>query len=501
MFAFCFVDLRRQKALLARDPFGIKPLYYARVDGGMAFASEIKALLELMPSGPKLQPQRAYDYLRFGETEHARETLFSGVYELPAASWIDIDLKRPDELREPVRYWEPSSALNRQDFETATRQLRSLFQESVRLHLRSDTPVGAALSGGIDSSSLVMTMRELEGPNLDLHTFTYKAADEKLDETAYAELVASAVGAIEHVTCPDPEELANQLDLLIYMQDLPFNSTSIYAQYKVFELAQRVGIKVTLDGQGADELFAGYDSYLAARLASLLKQGKLSESMNFAALASQRPSVSKNQLWKQAFSLLLPSQWQAIGRKMAGEELVPGWMRADWLRDHAVNIAPPARSFSARVLADYLVYSTTQSGLPTLLRYADRNSMAHSIESRVPFLTVPLANFAFSQPESHMIDHKGNAKCLLRAAMRGVVPSQVLDRKDKIGFITPQAKWLAAIGSLAQETVASIPAGGVIDRAKVNQMLHDLREGKSANTAALWRCLNFTRWIQIYGLK
>ncbi|MFN7172039.1 MAG: asparagine synthase (glutamine-hydrolyzing) [Fimbriimonadaceae bacterium] len=500
MFALCFVDLRLQKALLARDPFGIKPLYYARVDGGMAFASEIKALLELMPRAPKLQPQRAYDYLRFGQTEHAKETLFAGVYELPPASWIDIDLNRPGELREPVSYWEPSSALVRQGFDAATQELRSLFQESVRLHLRSDTPVGAALSGGIDSSSLVMTMRELEGPNLDLHTFTYKAADEKLDETAYAEIVAKAASAIEHVTCPAPRELANQLDSLIYMQDLPFNSTSIYAQYKVFELARQVGIKVTLDGQGADELFAGYDSYLAARLASLLKHGHLTGALSFASRASHRPSVSKSQLWKQAVSLLLPSEMQGVGRKLAGEELVPGWLRADWLRDHAVNIAPPERVFGTRVLADYLVYSTTQSGLPSLLRYADRNSMAHSIESRVPFLTVPLANLAFSQPESHMIDDDGHAKCLLRAAMLGVVPDQVLDRKDKMGFITPEAKWLSDSGSPAHQIVASIPADGVIDGAKVNQMLDAIRAGRSTNTASLWRCLNFTRWCEVYGV-
>ncbi|NIA20822.1 MAG: asparagine synthase (glutamine-hydrolyzing), partial [Anaerolineaceae bacterium] len=382
MFAFAVLDTQRRRVLLARDAFGIKPLFWCRWQGGLAFASEIKALLELPGVTRCVNPQPLYDYLRYGYTDHGPATLFAGIHNLPPAHYMEISL---DDLQpqEPQRFWQLD--LDRQSdlsFDEAAAELRRLFIDSVRLHLRSDVPVGAALSGGIDSSAIVMAMRELQGRRLELHTFSYIADDESLSEQKWIDLVGRESQAVVHKVQPTSSEMVADLDRLISVQDEPFGSASIYAQYRVFRLAGEVGIKVMLDGQGADELLAGYRYFLAVRLVSLLRRGRLVRAGRFLQRASRLPGVSSARLMMNAAGMALPGGMQAFGRRCVGQELMPDWLNASWFADHGARPRSFWQELPRQDLRQHLLQSLTQTSLPGLLRYEDRNAMAYSIESR-----------------------------------------------------------------------------------------------------------------------
>ncbi len=275
MFALAILDIRERCIFLARDFFGIKPFYYTLAAGRFAFASEIKALLGLKGVTRKGNTGRLYEYLGFGLTDFGGETLFSDIFQLPAAHYAYVRLDRPY-MVEPVRYWQIDPSY-RQDisYDEAVDRLRTLFTDSVRLHMRSDVPVGSCLSGWLDSSAIVMNMKSLQSPGQELHAFSFIVDDPVLSEERFVDMVGHAVAAACHKTSPGPEDMISDLEQLVYCQEEPFMSTSIYAQYRVFKLAHETGIKVMLAGQGADEIFAGYYSMIGARLTSCSPQGRI----------------------------------------------------------------------------------------------------------------------------------------------------------------------------------------------------------------------------------
>jgi asparagine synthase (glutamine-hydrolysing) len=503
MFAFAVLDTRDRTLFLARDFFGIKPLYYTHLPRGFAFASEIKALLELPGVRRRVDPQRLYDYLRFGLSDHGGRTLFAEVRQLPAAHCLEVHLDRPGEAR-PVRYWQVNldDRLNL-PLEEAGRRLRELFLENVRLHLRSDVPVGAALSGGIDSSAIVTAMRHLE-PRLDLHAFSYVADDRALSEERWIDEAGQAARAVVHKVRPAPGELVDDLDRLVYQQDEPFGSTSIYAQHRVFRLAREAGVTVMLDGQGADELLAGYRPYLAARLASLLRQGRLGQALGFLKRAAGLPgSGGRKHLLLHAAARSLPPCLRAWGLRLAGRGRMPDWLDASWFERQGVTARPrPAAPPAAEVLREELRQSLGETSLPMLLRYEDRNSMAHSIESRVPFLTPALVDFVLRLPEEHLIARDGTSKNVFRLAMRGLVPDAVLDRRDKIGFATPEQGWLAALRPWVERTLVGEAARAVpaLDPAGVRREWRDVLDGRRPFDARVWRWVNLIRWADRFAV-
>jgi asparagine synthase (glutamine-hydrolysing) len=282
MFAFVIVDRPRRKLYAARDRFGVKPLYYWVAPGGLiALASEIKQFAVLPGWRPQLNGQRVYDFLNWALLDHTDETLFAGVYQLRAGEALELDLetRAPGAIhagRLPVARWydlqpRPWSGT----LEDAGREFRRLLTDSVRLRLRSDVPVGSCLSGGLDSSTIVCLMNEVLREQ-DAHalqkTFSAVSAVKRFDERDFMEEVVKATGTEAHYVCPDVESLFPALERITWHQDEPFGSTSIYAQWRVFELAAGSRVKVMLDGQGADEQLAGYANYFAARFGSLFRR-------------------------------------------------------------------------------------------------------------------------------------------------------------------------------------------------------------------------------------
>ncbi len=502
MFAFAILDTARRTVFLARDFFGIKPLYYARTDGALVFASELKTLLEFGAVSRQVNADRLFSYLRRGLCDFGNETLLAEVLQLPPAHYVEIALDQGPESR-PVCYWQPGDECrNDLSFEQAAEQLRALFLKSISLHLRSDVAVGSALSGGIDSSSVVMAMRYLE-PNVDLHTFSYIADDQELNEEKWVDVVARASGAQVHKVRPTAAELVEDFDQLSYMQDMPSASTSLYAQFCVFRAAQQNGIKVMLDGQGSDEILGGYPYFRGARLASLVRQKRWAEAAEFYSRVARWPGSSGFMLLQNASDHLLPALLQAPLRKMVGKDLVPSWMNLTWFRKHGVVPHRNRQGYETPLVLREKLRRELMEHLPSLLRYEDRNSMAFSVESRVPFLIPELVDFVLSLPENYIIAPDGTSKAVFRRAMRGIVPDAILDRKDKIGFATPERSWLSAASRWVQEQFDEEDAAG-IPAFRLDVVSHDWQEiqkGRKAFSFAMWRCLNVVAWTRRFQIQ
>lgn len=503
MFALALWDTQRRTLLLARDHFGIKPLYYARWRRGLAFASEIKALLALPGFERRAYPQGVYDYLRFGDTDHGVETMFAGIRQLSAGSWTRATVE--DEELEPLRrFWVPGQTPQARpiSFGSAADELRERFLENVRLHLRSDVPVGAALSGGIDSSAIVCGMRHV-APELPLHAFSYVAADAALSEEHWVDQVGRSTGARVHKVRADGAELARDLDQLILAQDEPFGSTSIYAQFRVFAHASAQGVPVMLDGQGADELLGGYKPYIAARAASLARQRRYGELLRFILNARHRIGTSSTRFLALSLGYLLPPRVQEALRRYTGQGAAPEWIQSHWFAERGVTPGDLRYVEGDEVLRRQLVYSASRSPLPHLLRYEDRNSMTWSVESRVPFLTAGLADFLLGLPEAYMVSPDGTTKALFRAAMRGIVPDPILNRRDKIGFATPERSWMRALsptidGVLTGDTLESVP---VLAPAAVHREWSAIMSGRQAYDFRVWRWFNLVRWAHLFNVS
>ena len=514
MFSFGILDRLQRTLLLARDFFGIKPLYYTHTSFGFAFASEIKALLAVPGVSRRVNPQRLHAYLTTGMTDHGQETLFADIFQVPAAHCLEISLDSPT-VGVPLRYW--TVDLNERldiSFPEATARLRELFLDSVRLHLRSDVPVGAALSGGIDSSAIVNAMRCLE-PRLELHTFSYIADTPQLSEEGWVDLAANNAGAVIHKIQAAPEELVDDLERLIFQQDEPFGSTSIYVQHRVFRLAREVGITVMLDGQGADEMLGGYRPYLAARLASLVRQGKWLRAFRFLNHIRHIPGTGGIiRLLLQCAGFLLPERCKFLGKQFLEQSVMPPWLNSRWFDErgvhwrldaaessHGSGAPAPSRSTPHDLLRQHLHRTLMETSLPMLLRYEDRNSMAQSIESRVPFLTPELAGFLLRLPEDYLIGPDGTSKRIFRAAMRGIVPDPVLDRRDKIGFATPEQQWFTRLRPWVEKTLDGADNIPVFHAPALRNAWHNLIEQKHGFDFRPWRWVNLIRWAEQFDVE
>ncbi len=503
MFAFALLDTRERVLWLVRDLFGIKPLYYCHRPGRFAFASEIGALLPLADMRAQMHAGRVYDYLHFGLADHDGHTMFEGVRRLPPAHLLAIPLDAPA-TADPERYHHFD--LDRRTelpFDRAAEQLRETFLESVRLHLRSDVPVGAALSGGIDSSAIVHCIRHLQ-PDQELHAISYIADDPRISEEPHIRTAARSARAELHLCHPAAEDLPRDLDALIAAQDEPFVSTSIYAQRRVFELARERGIKVMLDGQGADELLAGYRPYVSARLGAMLRGGDLGGAAGLLSAYRRLPGATGRELAYGLADVLVPRPAERAVRALTGKQHRPDWLDCAWFGDRGVALDWPIPRVRERDALRHVLHADlTRWKLPLLLRYEDRNSMACSIESRVPFLTRSMAELALSLPEPFLIGRDGTSKRVFRAAMRGLVPDSILDRRDKIGFATPEHRWLEQLSDWVEQTLASETAHALpfLRIAHMRERWRRRHAGSQDVGFPVWRVLNLIRWAALHGMR
>lgn len=498
MYAFAVYDRQDESLTLVRDAFGIKPLFYSLHEASFSFASEVPALLKLLPSKPALDLQQAYDYLVYGRYDDKVRTFYQGVAHLLPGQWLRVDLKTLH-ASDPERWWWPSIE-ERTDlsFEDSAVQLREMFLNSVRLHLRSDVPLGAALSGGVDSSAVVCAMRHLE-PEMPIHTFTYVARGSLIDEERWADIVNQHVGAVAHKVVVEPQELGEDLDDMIRAQGEPFGSTSIYAQYRVFKAAREAGITVTLDGQGADEVLAGYNGYPSDAVHSLLDRHRYVEVVRFLNRWAKWPGRGYHRAFIMFMQVLVPDALRGLAYRTMGRTPMPSWLNIDYLSENGVRLHPPTKRKSSgdvrgRRLAGILRESLTGHGLASLLRHGDRNSMRWSVESRVPFLTIEIAEFLLRLPESYLLGPDGETKRVFRAAMRGIVPDEILDRRDKIGFQTPEQEWLWDQRKEIDQWLSESETLPFIDTSESLKEVVRILNGENTFKSHAWALINFCRW-------
>ena len=502
MFAFALLDLERRVLFLARDAFGIKPLYYAIQPGRFAFASEIPALLELPWVDRRANARRVYEHLNFWTTDRTDGTFLAGIQAVPGAHYAEIALDAPPAAVTPICYWRlERDRVADVSLDEAAASLRELFIESVTQHLQADVPWCVALSGGTDSSSVTMAARRILGREAPLHTVSFLANDPALNEEIWVDTVVRAAGATPHKLQIDDADLGEDFARLVGVQGQPMVTPVVYAQHRVFRHAGECGFKVLLEGQGADELLAGYPFYLQARLASMLKQGEWLRAIRFLWSAPPRFLAGRRHVLRHALHRAYP-RW---GLARASRFVAP-WISRRWAGQHGVDQGPPPGLFDSRgphYLREMIDDAVRETKLPSLLRYGDHNAMAASVENRVPFLTRPLAQFLFSLPEEYIMSSTGTSKNVLRYAMRGITPEFVLRRKNKIGFEPPYQKWMQAMTPALVATLERAQSMPVFDGAGVRAMVERLqREGVSSTTFAnqVWRATCLAAWSDRFSV-
>jgi asparagine synthase (glutamine-hydrolysing) len=370
---------------------------------------------------------------------------------------------------EIVQYWD----LDKETASTFTEaeaieQFQQLFNTSVQRRLRSDVEAGTSLSGGLDSSSIAATISQLQTNNYKLQTFTASFPGFEKDETAYAKQVADKFQLQHHLVTPTAETLLNDIERLIRHQEEPFQSSSIYAQYKVYELAKQQGIKVILDGQGADETLAGYHKYIHWFLQEKLKGG----GHKAEAEAFLRNNIPIDWSWKNKLAAKFPEIAAVQLESKANKELKSNsFISNEFLKAH-YNKKTIFKPMVAK-LNDLLYYNTMLFGLEELLRYADRNSMAHGVEVRLPFLSHELVQFVFSLPSHYKIQN-GFTKYILRESMKQVLPSSIVYRTDKIGYEPPQQQWMQSAGfkELLQSSRQKLVTENILKKEILQQPVH-----------------------------
>lgn len=439
MFAFAVWDQQEKLLFAARDRFGEKPFFFFYDEERFAFASELKTLWGLGVI-KEVNPDMLYNFLTIGYTTNPtdpQETFYKQVHKLPAASFLTYSLSDHQLVIE--KYWQIYPDINENIKEgEAVEQFKQLFSESVRKRMRSDVSIGTSLSGGLDSSTVVAYCEQQTTDQYTHKCFTASFNGFEKDESVYANKVANHFHATQYVIELKDEDIVSLMKEVMWYQEEPIGSASPLAQYKVFQLAAQNGVKVLLDGQGADEVLAGYHKYYKWYWQELYRQKKLSSSKEL--IGAKELGIEEPFTWKNKAAALFPEFAASL---LQSKKAKQAWQYQELNRDFAfankrnLFYSTPT-SFD---LNGALYFNTFIHGLEELLRLADRNSMAHSTEVRLPFLSHELVSYLFTLP-AHFKIHQGWTKWLLRKSVDGLLPDEITWRRDKIGFEPPQKKWM-----------------------------------------------------------
>lgn len=501
MFAFAFFDNVENKLLLARDPFGIKPLYFFKKPDFFAFASQINCLMEVVEFGErKLNINQYLPFLRSGESNCNEKTLVQNIFQLEPGQCITAQIKNDklDVEIYPYFKWEPQIYSENKSFKDTVKDLRNKLELSVQKHLISDVPVCFNLSGGVDSSALVAIASRLHN---NITAFTYAADDKNLDESHHAECVAKHCNVNLVKVKINPDDFGKDLDDIILFQGEPYAGSSIYAQRKLYEAQAKNGFKVCIDGQGGDELFAGYLNYYAYAMANALKTkqfkrlfGLLLGSNSLINSIRKLGSISyivDNILRK--FPIL-----QKNFRKLIGRDLCPFYIETKFFEKHFSTLQQKQIHSLREALDDSLL----KTSIPGLVRYADRNAMTFSIENRVPFLCNSIAQFAHTLPNEYLISNNGWQKFILREAVKDLLPNNITYRKDKMGFPPTENLWLLHNKNLIttifnSETLNMLPGVNAIKLKTYWSNICSKNQLTGWRTDIIWRIINLIRWIEL----
>jgi asparagine synthase (glutamine-hydrolysing) len=521
MWAFALWDSCRGRIFCARDRFGIKPFYYY-IDGKLfAFASEIKALLEHPQVKRQLNEEAVYNYLMWGFVDHSADTFFSGIRQLASGHYLLLDRLGGISIE---KWWHLDVHHGLEDISEigvsdVAGKLASLLEDSVRIRLRSDVPIGACLSGGLDSSSIVCLANKLMFNDGAIarkivgdrqRTFSSCHNDQRVDERKFIEAVIQRTGAEKNYVFPDGTEMWEELPEMVRHLEEPFGGTSFYAQWCVIKKAKERGIKVLLDGGGGDELLAGYHSYYGTFLLNLFLAGKLarclSEANKIAGLIGLANMLSiTGMVAATSIYRSLPLQLQIAGSRLHADlrgthmhRYINQSFSKKFFRESVLHLRDLTGSYmnlQERLSLD--VYARLGGDL----RYQDRASTAFAVEVRVPFLDYRLVEFVFSLPASYKI-HGGWTKWILREAMKGIIPEEIRLRQDKLGFPTPERQWLSqnreSIVRLFSDSNCMVSS--FVNPRSISGNIDDFIKSE-VSAEVLWRIINLEIWLRTFFMR
>lgn len=489
MWAFAIWDSRKKLLFLSRDRFGEKPLYYFFNGKKFVFASEIKSILQDKEIERIPNDKVVYKYLVHGLHDSDKNTFFENIYKLLPAHCMIVD---KNGIR-TKQYWHlkinESFDFSSKNDEEYAKMFYDILEDSVRLRLVSEVPIGTCLSGGLDSTTIVTIInrllvsggvsKELIGKKQKTFSAVYK--DREIDEREYIEEVAKNTGIEKNYVFPTSAKLWKEMKKIAYQQDEPFGGPSIFAQWNVMRLARKK-VTVVLDGQGGDELLAGYTPYYGIYFFNLLKKKKMFQlSKEFLlSLDLTVPFIKK---------FFEESKHESKIKEMLNPGFVSKFEKEIKTKWHGDN------------LAEFLHSEITQNSIPRLLRYEDKNSMAFSVESRVPFLDHRVVEYIFSLPINQRIKN-GWTKYLLRNAVKGIVPEKIRKRRSKIGFAVPEKRWMLELKGKVMKMLNSkkFKSRKYFDQEEIHKNFEKLCRGNLDDNYVrfFWRALILEFWLEVF---
>ncbi len=484
MWAFALYDRRLRRIFCSRDRFGIKPFFYAGTDQAFVFGSEIKQLLPFLPAR-RVPREVLLSFLVTGLTGYSEETFFEGVFSLPGGHNLILDLQTG--AFTTARFYELHPAEVEGTEDELADQFRQLLTDAIRLRLRSDVPVGTCLSGGLDSSTIAtIAAREyVEKAGRPFTAVTAGSIDPEYDETEFARQVVEAGKMAWHLTRPETKTFLDELPELVFHQDEPFGGLSVMMSYQVMKIAREAGLPVLLDGQGADEVLFGYPMQMGALIINALRRrGPAAALATFFQLGRQDPERSARFRLLSSAAFLAPRQrfryyfrhYSALREK---PECAPAFL---------------AWASSVGDLAAYQKTEITSTVLPALLRFEDRNSMASSIETRLPFLDYRLVEFGMGLKASLKI-RDGWSKYILRKTAAQVLPGSIAWRPSKIGFAAPVSVLQKGLLASSRDAVRECPVlRDIVDMGKYLQL-------ERSQPEKAWRYCSVALWSRTFAVR
>lgn len=470
MWAFAIYDSQKKEIFCSRDRLGIKPFYYTSIQNTFYFSSEIKAFSVVPGWNPVFNENYTTDFLLLGKQHQGAETNFNDVLQLLPGHNLIFDLET--KKIHIKRYYNIDNIVQQKiSSKEAVEEFRRLFYDSIRIHLRADVKVGTAFSGGLDSSAILTYLyKNIGGQNLE--AVTYCNGVKGLDESEFVDAFAKKYPIRIHRISPDFESLSQALEKVTLAQDEPVISGSLLAQYFVFKEAKGRGLKVMLDGQGADELLAGYGTYYPPFFRYLFKNYPLKLIPEILGLLwyHQIPfgKIFQNSHKNIPCTGINLTQFQHNKKRKSG------------FRDYTKNM----------IKSDHL---------PALLHYEDRNSMAHGVEARLPFLDHQLVEFLLSLSPEKLIKN-GVRKKIMRDALGSLLPLKILNRYDKLGFTTPQEIWMETytntVLKLAKEAQTTFPE--IFNKQWMEWVSTILRKKQRRHYPLIWRAISLGKWGKLY---
>lgn len=488
MWAFAIWDRKNKSLFCSRDRFGVKPFYYYLKDNIFIFASEIKQILECSEYNREPNDLVIYDYLTIGLENHTDQTFFKGIFELKGGECATLDLdnntfkkKRFYDLNKISSIREPDRESDSESYD----RFKELFIDSVKLRLRSDVPIGSSLSGGLDSSAVVSVGSSLQKNDTFFNTFTACWADEKIDEKKYAKVVVGSSDAKANYIYPSPEELKQDLSRLIWHQEEPFGSLSIFAQWSVMKAAKNKEIPVLLDGQGGDEVFLGYERYFSWFLLELIKKLKLRKFFHEVNCIAKNSKLTRMEI----ILFYIYFNFNDV-RSFRLKKKAKHFLNVSFIK--SVNMKKRLNVFkSVKSVIDLQILEIQQLQLAHLLRYSDKNSMAFSIECRLPFLDYRLVEFALGQSSEKKI-RDGWTKNIVREGLKGLIPEKIRKRKNKLGFEVPQDSLMQAI---LPQMVKKLEKGTMIEKYFNMDLLLNTLKSENINELITWKAICLDLWF------